>query len=110
MIAPVGRALPAGRAATPSRGSALAEPAVFSDGAIRTDDDAIAFATDAGLAAAVTREPTAGDAALDAEREAFEFALKVQAEHERELNALRDLAMEQVKRDDETLKKWIALI
>ncbi|GAC1538882.1 MAG: hypothetical protein NVS2B17_13420 [Candidatus Velthaea sp.] len=94
MIAPAARTAPAGRPASPSRGTEVAaRPETIGE-----------------LLTRVTHEPTADDAALDAERQAFEFALKVQAEREREMNALRDLAMEQVKRDDEVLKKWIALI
>ena len=33
-----------------------------------------------------------------------------QAEQQREFNALRDLAMQQVKRDDQAMNEWIKLI
>lgn len=47
---------------------------------------------------------------LEAMHENFDSALKRQAESERQMNAIRDLATEQLKRDDENLKKWMALI
>ncbi len=66
------------------------------------------------IAAAVTAAQSSAEgadetAALQA-RMQFDTVLRQRAELDRELNALRDLSMEQVKRDDEILKKWIALI
>jgi hypothetical protein len=51
-----------------------------------------------------------GDPALDARIAAFDQSAALQAEMQREMNVLREMAMEQRKRDDEILKKWIALI
>ena len=50
------------------------------------------------------------DARLDRLRSDFDFAQQQRAEFLREMNILRDMAMEQRKKDDELLKKWIALI
>jgi hypothetical protein len=40
----------------------------------------------------------------------FDADAAERAEYQREMNVLRDMAMEQQKHDDEILKKWIALI
>jgi hypothetical protein len=40
----------------------------------------------------------------------FDANAAERAEYEREMNVLRDMAMEQQKHDDEILKKWISLI
>lgn len=61
------------------------------------------------VAAQSSAEGTDETAALQ-QRMQFDTVLRQRAELDRELNALRDLSMEQVKRDDELLKKWIALI
>jgi hypothetical protein len=56
--------------------------------------------------------PPAGpeDLALIAEQAAFDRMMQQRAELQREANALRDLAMEQVKRDDSVMNAWIKLI
>ena len=56
--------------------------------------------------------PPAGpeDVALIAEQAAFDRMMQLRAELQREANALRDLAMEQVKRDDSVMSQWIKLI
>jgi hypothetical protein len=64
---------------------------------------------DARLAALVARL-SADDEALERRTEEFDQVTRMQAEIEREMNALRDMAMEQMKKDDENLKKWIELI
>ncbi len=58
----------------------------------------------------MARASTPEDEALERQREAFDFVMRAKAESERETNALRDMAMEQMKHDDELLKKWIELI
>jgi len=50
------------------------------------------------------------DLALIAEQAAFDRMMQQRAELQREANALRDLAMEQVKRDDSVMNAWIKLI
>jgi hypothetical protein len=67
-------------------------------------------ALDARVAALVARGATPEDEALEQQREAFDFVTRVRAESQREIDTLRDMAMEQMKQDDELLKKWIALI
>jgi hypothetical protein len=49
-------------------------------------------------------------ARLDRMRADFNAAQEERSEHLREMNALRDMAMEQNKHDDEILKKFIAMI
>ncbi len=55
-------------------------------------------------------ETAALELALIRREQTFDVATKVRAEDEREANVLRDMAMAQLKKDDENLKKWIALI
>ena len=50
------------------------------------------------------------DLALLAQQAAFDRMMQLRAELQREANALRDLAMEQVKRDDSVMSQWIKLI
>ena len=54
--------------------------------------------------------PNASDLALLAQQAAFDDMVKQRAELEREANALRDLAMAQLKRDDQNMGLWIKLI
>jgi hypothetical protein len=69
-------------------------------------------------AAAVAKRParvaaapaTPDDLAAIAQQHAFDMVATAQAEQQREMNVLRDLAMQQVKRDDQTLNDWIRLI
>ncbi len=49
-------------------------------------------------------------ARLDAMKAAFNAATERRSEQMRELNVLRDMALDQAKKDDEVLKKYIALI
>jgi hypothetical protein len=50
------------------------------------------------------------DVALIGQQAAFDRMMQLRAELQREANALRDLAMEQVKRDDQVMNTWIKLI
>ncbi|HTV72592.1 MAG TPA: hypothetical protein VME66_02660 [Candidatus Acidoferrales bacterium] len=52
----------------------------------------------------------AREARMDRLRMTFDAQQQERAELLREMNSLRDMAMEQMKLDDEYLKKWIALI
>ena len=45
-----------------------------------------------------------------AQQQAFDAIASAQAEQLREMNALRDMAMGQVKRDDQAMNAWIKLI
>ncbi|MDQ6825914.1 MAG: hypothetical protein M3Z14_01770 [Candidatus Eremiobacteraeota bacterium] len=55
-------------------------------------------------------EEAAQQAALTKQRLEFNFDLQERAELQREMNELCALQMEQLKRDDEIVKKWIAMI
>ena len=101
MIAPPTRLAPA------PRGPAAA---VRGPNADEAESPQIEAAVDAHIAALVARASTPEDEALERQREEFDYVARVQAETERETNALRDMAMEQMKNDDELLKKWIELI
>jgi hypothetical protein len=98
---------PPTRLSTPSRTSsatadAPSEPSDANPVGTQTD-------LDARIAALVARATTPEDEALERQREEFDFVTRVRAESDREVNALRDMAMEQMKHEDELLKKWIAL-
>jgi hypothetical protein len=65
----------------------------------------------AAPARAAAHEPASpGDVAALAQQSAFDAVAAAQAEAQREWNVLRDLAMQQVKRDDQTVGEWIKLI
>jgi len=49
-------------------------------------------------------------AALLSQQTAFNYQMQERAELQREFNELRALQMEQLKHDDEIVKKWIELI
>ncbi len=55
-------------------------------------------------------DATPFDDALLQHEQTFDLVVKLRAENEREANVLRDMAMAQIKKDDENMKKWIALI
>lgn len=61
-------------------------------------------------ARAVPEPASPGDLAAIAEQRGFDALASAQAEQQREMNALRDLAMQQIKRDDQTMNEWIKLI
>lgn len=63
-----------------------------------------------GVAAADDDLSDAQRAQLAAQHAAFDFAVAERAELLREHEALQALLMEQLKNDDEIMKKWIALI
>ncbi len=61
-----------------------------------------------GHAAAAPATPA--DLAALAEQASFDAVASARAEQQREMNVLRDLAMQQVKRDDQVMSEWIKLI
>jgi hypothetical protein len=62
-------------------------------------------------ARAAAKEPaTPDDLAMLAQQRAFDAVAAMQAERQREMNVLRDLAMQQIKRDDQNVGDWIRLI
>ena len=60
--------------------------------------------------AAADAAPTAEDLALIAQQAGFDAMMQARAEAQREANALRDMAMLQLKRDDAVMNEWIKLI
>jgi hypothetical protein len=96
------------RFTTPARASAA--PAGVPPETAGADSPEAPADLDARIAALVARATTPEDEALERQREEFDFVTRARAESEREVNALRDMAMEQMKHEDELLKKWIALI
>lgn len=61
-------------------------------------------------APAAPEPPSADDLALLAQQAQFDMMMQERAEAQREANALRDLAMEQLKHDDQAMRAWIKLI
>lgn len=62
------------------------------------------------LMATQRRQADARELAVDTMRSEFDLHEAERAELLREWNLTRDMAMEQMKKDDEIVKKWIALI
>ncbi len=62
------------------------------------------------LVLAAQTEQQALQARLDRMRATFNATQEVRSERLRQMNMLRDMAMEQAKHDDEILKKYIAMI
>ncbi len=126
MLAPVGRAQ-ADRAKPPSA-TRPPQPDAMPDGSLAdAPEDRIGDASAGAqqrlerLADAIARrtqlrliQQKAGDdarqAKLDRLQQEFDFAQKERAELLREFNLMRDLALEQTKKDDEAVKKWMALV
>jgi hypothetical protein len=54
--------------------------------------------------------PSPDDQALQAQQRAFDQLMLLRAEQQREANVIRDMMTEQLKRDEEALKKWIEMI
>jgi hypothetical protein len=62
-------------------------------------------------ARAAPKEPaTPEDLGALAQQRAFDAIASAQAEQQREMNVLRDLAMQQLKRDDQSMNDWIKMI
>ena len=91
-----------------------AEPAGF-DELAETPEGANVLADTLARRAEVVLLATQGEqqqlqAKLDRMRATFNAAQEVRSERLRQMNMLRDMAMEQAKADDEILKKYIAMI
>ena len=54
--------------------------------------------------------PDADDQALAQQQRIFDQLMLLRAEQQREANVIRDMMTEQLKRDEEVLKKWIEMI
>ena len=69
-----------------------------------------ARSTDDAQPASNADQTSSDQAALLAQQNAFNSALQERAELLREFNELRALQIQQLKHDDEIVKKWIELI
>ncbi|MBV8368076.1 MAG: hypothetical protein JO036_03960 [Candidatus Eremiobacteraeota bacterium] len=58
----------------------------------------------------VTAEEAAANLAMLAQQSRFDQIAAMQAEEQREFNALRNMALQQVKSDDQAMNAWIKLI
>jgi len=94
------------RPSAPSRGGTTTTATPDPTG----DDDAVSAPMSDQLLAKALIAAQRAQAELDEKRMAFDEMLRARAEIERENNSLRDLAIEQAKRDDEYLKKCISMI
>jgi glycerol-3-phosphate dehydrogenase len=95
-------------------GSAQSEPELHAQPALADDvaetlADEIARRTEL-LMVAQRGKADAREFEIDRMRTEFDLHEQERAELLREWNLTRDLAMEQMKKDDENVKKWIALI
>lgn len=63
-----------------------------------------------GAASAAPDDATPQEHALAQMRTAFDYATELDAEAEREREALEALLLAQLKDEDEVMKKWIAMI
>jgi hypothetical protein len=102
-------------AAPPAPGTAGDEPAPLDDTADSPPDAAATASEELVRRAELLMlrqqvEQQDRETRLDRLRSDFDFTQQQRAEFLREMNILRDMAMEQRKKDDETIKKWIALI
>jgi molybdopterin biosynthesis enzyme len=106
------------RSLPPARQSTSARPAARPAGA-KSAGHAAAVHTAEHTSGAHAAHPTAGhadapptaqDVALLQQQAAFDHMMEIRAELQREANAMRDLAMEQIKRDDAVMNQWIKLI
>jgi hypothetical protein len=96
---------------TATRAHASAPPAAAANaGPEPALDDRIGAAVDAAVAEALAKVSTPADQALAKQQAAFDRMMALKAEQQREANVIRDMAMEQLKADEEVLKKWIEMI
>ncbi len=58
----------------------------------------------------VAKPAAQADPDLIQQQQAFDQLMLARAEQQREANVIRDMMTEQLKRDEEVLKKWIEMI
>jgi hypothetical protein len=98
-----------GRSAAPARNSDAERDAPSSSDIAATIAEEVARRTELVMLAQ-RKEADASELAIDRMREHFDEREQERAELLREWNVMRDMAMEQMKRDNEIMKKWITLI
>ena len=92
-----------------------ASPAIVDETGESASDTAVTMADALAKRAEIVLLATQGEqqqlqARLDRMRASFNATQEVRSERLRQMNMLRDMAMEQAKHDDEILKKYIAMI
>jgi len=70
----------------------------------------VAHAPAGGEAATAKPPATPDDTDVIQQQQAFDQLMLARAEQQREANVIRDMMTEQLKRDEEVLKKWIEMI
>jgi hypothetical protein len=106
--APLAVRIPAARAHAPAGPEPDAAPdPIDGESTLR---DRIGAAVDDALAEALAKASTPADQALARQQQAFDQLMARRAEQQREANAIRDMGLEQLKHDDEVMRKWIAMI
>lgn len=87
-------------------------PLAVRSGAVRTARPVAGHEPAAGSASSTGPDavPSPDDQALQAQQRAFDQLMLLRAEQQREANVIRDMMTEQLKRDEEVLKKWIEMI
>ena len=111
-MVPAVRATAAARPSAPSKGGGpdrAVPPTPSDDDIAETIAERIARRTEL-LMVAQHGKADAREFEIDRLRTDFDLHEQERAEFLREWNVTRDLAMEQMKKDDENVKKWIALI
>jgi hypothetical protein len=111
-IGPVAAPPQAAPAAAPGTAPALAPPDDTAEvplDRVSSYADAVARRSELFLLATQARQQDQ-QARLDRMRANFNESQERRSERLREMNALRDMAIEQAKKDDEVLKKYIAMI
>jgi hypothetical protein len=104
------------QAAAPSPKISVAPPANALDASGDADAETLPLPADRAarraevLAVARRLKDQDRQSEIDRIHAGFDADAAERAEYQREMNVLRDMAMEQQKHDDEILKKWIALI
>jgi hypothetical protein len=63
-----------------------------------------------GESESVAKPAAQADPDLIQQQQAFDQLMLAKAEQQREANVIRDMMTEQLKRDEEVLKKWIEMI
>jgi hypothetical protein len=107
-VAPPPQAAPAAAPGT-SPAAPLDDTAEVSTDRVGSYADAITRRSELFLLATQARQQDQ-QARLDRMRANFNESQERRSERMREMNALRDMAIEQAKKDDEVLKKYIAMI
>jgi hypothetical protein len=95
---------------TPGASTTRPSSAARAPGAKRTKDAGDVKSSDDAAEPGSDDAADIDSAAIERQRTQFDMIVKYNAEMERELNLLRDMMLEQMKKDDEFTKEMIRLI